>query len=190
MERLLPSGVHLLNEGYVGSRVASTVGLVIDGDSVIVIDPGMVSSKSRIIDPLAGSGFTPEQVTDVVLSHHHPDHTMNAGLFPNAWVHDHWARYRDDGWDSRPADGHEVSPSVRLMATPGHTPEDISTVVTVGSAVAVFTHLWWHEDGPPEDPLAVDPPSLHRHRSGILEIASVIIPGHGPPFRPTASTPR
>ena len=180
----------ILHAGYVGSRVGSTVGLVMDGDSVLIIDPGMVASQRLILEPLAAHGVAPEQVTDVVFSHHHPDHTINAGLFPEAWVHDHWARYRHDEWDSRPADGYEVSPSVRLAATPGHTPQDISTVVGTEAGWAVFTHLWWHADGPAEDPLATDTEAMHRHRSEVLEIATLIVPGHGAAFTPGQTTPR
>ena len=43
------------------------------------------------------------QITDVVISHHNPDHTINVGMFPNARVHDHWAWYRDDPiWSPTP----------------------------------------------------------------------------------------
>src|SRR5262249_61882632 len=114
--------------GYVGERVASTVTLIQDGDATIVVDPGMVVARAAILDPLASLGVRVEEVTDVVFSHHHPDHTLNAALFPNARFHDHWAIYRDDVWDTREADGYELSPSVRLMATPGHTAQDISTL--------------------------------------------------------------
>jgi glyoxylase-like metal-dependent hydrolase (beta-lactamase superfamily II) len=64
----------------------------------------------------------------VVFSHHHPDHTVNAALFPNARVHDHWAIYDGDRWIDRDADGYQITPSVRLLRTPGHTAEDISTI--------------------------------------------------------------
>ena len=73
--------VDVLTAGYVGDRVASTVVLVRDGDLVAVVDPGMVADRARILDPLAALGVAPEAVTDVVFSHHHPDHTVNAALF-------------------------------------------------------------------------------------------------------------
>lgn len=194
MSILLPADssarVTILHVGYVGDRVGSTVGLVEDGASVVIIDPGMAASQALILEPLAAAGFGPHQVTDVVFSHHHPDHTINAGLFPEAWVHDHWARYRHDVWDARPADGYQVSPSVRLAATPGHTPQDISTVVSTKDGAIVFTHLWWHADGPPEDPLASDPAAIHRHRGRVLAIAGLIVPGHGAAFTPDGTTPR
>lgn len=52
-------------------------------------------------------------MTDVVFSHHHPDHTVNAALFPSARIHDHWAIYQGDLWISREAEGAVLSPSVR-----------------------------------------------------------------------------
>ena len=59
---------HILNVGYGGDRVASTISLVEAGDSLIAIDPGMVSSTSVILDPIAELGRSPEEVTDVILS--------------------------------------------------------------------------------------------------------------------------
>jgi glyoxylase-like metal-dependent hydrolase (beta-lactamase superfamily II) len=78
----------VLCAGYAADRVASTVVLIRDGAAVIVVDPGMVAGRNRILDPLAGLGVDPAAVTDVVLSHHHPDHTLNAALFERARVHD------------------------------------------------------------------------------------------------------
>ena len=43
----------VLAEGYADDRVASTVVLVRDGDAIIVVDPGMVASRSLILDPLS-----------------------------------------------------------------------------------------------------------------------------------------
>ena len=50
--------VHVLHEGYVGldgddERVSGTVTLIIDGDAVIVVDPGMVADRER---PARGPG--------------------------------------------------------------------------------------------------------------------------------------
>ena len=95
----------------------------------------------------ANSGFEPAQITDVIISHHHPDHTINIGMFPNARVHDHWAVYHYDTWDSRPAEGFLVSPSVLLWETPGHTPQDITTLVGTSQGLVAFTHLWFRSRG-------------------------------------------
>src|SRR6266487_6113688 len=73
--------VDVLFEGYLGRpdhRVASTVGLIRDTGAIVVVDPGLVPGPSSILDPLAALGLGPADVTDVVFSHHHPDHTLNA----------------------------------------------------------------------------------------------------------------
>src|SRR5919106_1512902 len=143
-----------------GSGVVSTCSLVRDADRVIVVDPGFAARQSDILDPLATLGIAPDEVTDVVLSHHHPDHTLNAALFPRAAVHDHWAVYRGADWESVDADGRQLTPSVRLMRTPGHTAEDISTLVGTNAGLVVCTHLWWTATVPEEDPYASDPAAL------------------------------
>jgi glyoxylase-like metal-dependent hydrolase (beta-lactamase superfamily II) len=173
-----------------GGKVVSTCSLIREDGRAIVVDPGMADDSADILTPLAELGVRPEDVTDVVLSHHHPDHTMRAGLFPNAAVHDHWAIYRGSAWEDSDAEGRELTTSVRLIRVPGHTPEDIATVVGTAEGVVVLTHLWWDADGPPEDPVAEDPARLHASRLRVLEIADVIVPGHGPAFRPTEATPR
>jgi glyoxylase-like metal-dependent hydrolase (beta-lactamase superfamily II) len=191
---ILPQGssaeVHVLFEGYVRDRTAATVSLITDGDVRTVVDPGMVPEPASILDPLRAAGLGPQDVTDVVLSHHHPDHTVNAGLFPGARIHDHRAWYRGDLWVSRPAEGFALSPSIALIETPGHSPQCITALVGTGEGVVALTHLWWFATGPPEDPYAPDPRVLYENRRRVLEVASLIVPGHGPAFRPDDATPR
>jgi glyoxylase-like metal-dependent hydrolase (beta-lactamase superfamily II) len=180
----------VLFEGYVGDRVAGTVSIVRDGDVRVIIDPGMVPEPAAILGPLAKLLLSPDEITDVVFSHHHPDHTLNAALFPRARFHDFWAIYRGDVWEQRAAEGFALSPSIRMIETPGHTPQDITTMVSTSEGMVAFTHLWWSASGPAEDPLASDPSALHRNRARVLEIARLIVPGHGAPFKPSAETPR
>ncbi|MDQ3690340.1 MAG: MBL fold metallo-hydrolase [Chloroflexota bacterium] len=139
---------------------------------------------------MRGHGLEPGDVTAVVLSHHHPDHTLNAALFPNAAVHDHWAVYRGDEWNSRDAEGAQLAASVRLIRTPGHSREDISTVIGTPDQIVVATHLWWSAEGPADDRYAPDRALLRASRERVLAIADVIIPGHGAPFTPGRGTPR
>ncbi len=171
----------ILFDGYIGDRVAGTVSLIRDDDFVIVVDPGMVPSRSVILDPLAERGISPEDVTDVIISHHHPDHTINIALFPDVRIHDYWAIYHHDKWTSRPADGEQLSPGVRLLETPGHTQSDITTLVDTDAGTAALTHLWWFA-GHERDPHAIDHASLDNHRIQVLEQASIIVPGHGPAY--------
>lgn len=181
--------VDVLTTGYVGGHVASTVALIRDGGSTIVVDPGMVRDRALILGPLKALGVDPDAVTDVVFSHHHPDHTINAALFRNARYHDHWAIYDGDLWTDSDAEGREISPSVKLIRTPGHTPEDITTLAGTADGIVAFTHVWWHAEGPPEDPYAEDAAQLHASRVRVLAVADLVVPGHGAAFTPSEATP-
>lgn len=176
--------VHLLHPGYTGDRVGSSIALVLDGDARIVVDPGMVANRARILDPLAAHEVAPASVTHVFLSHHHPDHTVNIALFPNAEVVDFWARYKDDLWLDHDGDGYRLSPHAQLWLTPGHTAEDASLIVDADDGIYAMTHLWWHQDRSPEiDPLGDDQAAIEAGRARILAVADVVIPGHGGAFR-------
>ena len=178
------TSVHLLHAGYVGDRVASSVILVRDGEAVIVVDPGMVRDRALILDPLAAHGIAPEAVTHVTLSHHHPDHTINVALFPNAEVVDFWARYIGDQWLDHDGDGYHVAPKTQLWLTPGHTEEDMTLLVEADDAVYAMTHLWWQPDRTPVlDPFTFDQAVLDHHRERVLAAADIVIPGHGEAFR-------
>ncbi len=183
----------VLTTGYVGSTgpgVAATVSYVSDAGRHVIFDPGMVASRDDILAPLAELGLAPEDITDVVLSHHHPDNTMNVGLFGRARVHDHKVEYLDDQWTNRDAEGYELTPSLRLIRTPGHSPEDITLLAGTDEGVVAFAgDLWWHANGPADDPVAPDREVLRASRLRVMATADLIVPGHGSPFHPTHSTP-
>jgi glyoxylase-like metal-dependent hydrolase (beta-lactamase superfamily II) len=175
---------HLLHAGYArDDGVSSSVSLVLDGGAKIVVDPGMVADRGLILDPLRALGVEPEQVTHVVITHHHPDHTLNIGLFPNADVVDFWARYRGDQWLDHEGEGYLVSQHCRLLLTPGHTLQDATLLVETDGGVVACTHAWWRADRTPQvDPLADDQAALEASPRRILEVANLIVPGHGAPF--------
>jgi len=181
----------VLLAGSPGPNVASTCTLVRDGAVAAVVDPGLAPSQNALLEPLRAFGLEPTDVTDVVISHHHPDHCLNVALFPLARVHDHWAVYDFTGrWDDVECEGRGLSPSIRLIRTAGHTAEDLSTVVGTPEGIVVLTHLWWTDAIPEEDPYAPDPEVLHASRERVLGFADLIVPGHGAPFSPSGSTPR
>ena len=182
--------LHLLNIGSIdGDRVTGTVSLVIDGDARLVVDPGMVADRDQLLSRLASHGVTSDRVTHVLLTHHHPDHTLNVGLFPNADVVDIWATYHGDLWLDHSGDGYRPSPHVRLMATPGHTNEDATWLIETDGGLIACTHAWWQSDRTPEeDPYAPDQAVLEESRRHILSEATVVVPGHGSPFRVDGGT--
>lgn len=182
--------IDILHVGSLEPGVTSSCSLVRDAGRAIVFDPGMVERQADLLEPLARLGLGPADVTDVVLSHHHPDHCLNAGLFPAARVHDHWAIYHGDAWHSVDAEGRALTDAVRLIRVPGHTPEDIALVAGTGDGRWVLTHLWWTAEGPADDPFAADRDLLRASRERVLGLADRIVPGHGPAFTPTNATPR
>jgi glyoxylase-like metal-dependent hydrolase (beta-lactamase superfamily II) len=183
--------VDVLTNGYADERVASTVTLIRDGARNIIVDPGMVASRGLILDPLRRLGVEPDEVTDIVLSHHHPDHTVNIALFAHALVHDYMATYSNDIWTDHPAGDFTVSDSVRLMLTPGHTAEDVTTLVDTADGLVALTHLWWTAAGPAEDPFAASQQVLTDSRLAVIALApALVIPGHGAPFQLSDDVPR
>lgn len=177
--------VHVLHSGYNrGDNVGSSVTFVRDGEALIVSDPGLVASRSLILDPLAALGVAPDDVTHVFLTHHHPDHAINVAMFPNAWVIDSWARYKDDLWLDHDGDGWQLSPNATLWLTPGHSNEDATLLVSAEDGTWAMTHLWWLSDRTPEiDPYSPDQAKLDANRIRVLEVADWVVPGHGEPFR-------
>src|SRR5256884_9545633 len=131
----------VLFTGIVRERVASTVRFVRGGAVRVIVDPGMVPEPAAILGPLGEVVDSAEEITDVIFSHHHPDHTLNAALFPKARFHDFWAIYQGDVWKGRPAEGFALSPSIRLIETPGHTPQYITTLVSTSGGTVPFTNL-------------------------------------------------
>ena len=185
--------VDILVEGSLtstGGGVASSCTLIRDGERTIVVDPGMAPSADAILGPLAALGVAPEAVTDVVLGHHHPDHTIHAGHFANAAIHDHWAIYRGTDWEDSECDGRALTPSVVLARTPGHTSEDLAVIAGTPEGIVVCTHSWFNAETRVEDEDPEDAEQLRASRRAILEVADRIVPGHGPAFVPSDATPR
>jgi glyoxylase-like metal-dependent hydrolase (beta-lactamase superfamily II) len=182
--------LHIGSLTSTGGGVASSCTLIRDGDRAIVVDPGMAPSARSILDPLEVFGVRPADVTDVVLGHHHPDHTIHAGHFPNAAIHDHWAIYRGTQWEDSECDGRVISPSVILARTPGHTAQDLATIAGTPDGIVVCTHCWFNSETTVDDEDPDDADALHASRAAILGIADLIVPGHGPAFRPGEGTPR
>jgi glyoxylase-like metal-dependent hydrolase (beta-lactamase superfamily II) len=178
-----------VEETDAGQSVHPTVSLVRDHDGdqdlVIVVDPGILSDPALLTDALAEHGVSVDTVTHVFVTHHHLDHTRNVGMFPKAVVVDVDSVYDGSLWLDHDGDGHHLSADVSVIETPGHARECAALVVGTDDGTVVLTHAWWFADMTPvEDPLAWDQEALERSRERILGLADIVVPGHGPAFRP------
>lgn len=77
----------LMEEGIVGSY------LLAGNDELALIDPGPGSMDSALLEAVHTAGFTPQDITHILLTHIHLDHAGGAGLLlqqtPNARVYVH-----------------------------------------------------------------------------------------------------
>jgi glyoxylase-like metal-dependent hydrolase (beta-lactamase superfamily II) len=171
-----------------GQSVHPTVSLVRDGGLVVVVDPGILTDPALLTDALATRGLTVDDVTHVFVTHHHLDHTRNVGMFPRARVVDVDSVYDGSLWLDHTGDGHRLSDDISVIETPGHAQECAALVVRTDEGTVVLTHAWWFADMTPElDPLAWDQEALELSRRRILGLADIVVPGHGPAFRPGAT---
>jgi len=192
VNEIMNTNVFILVEGYVkdgGETVQSTVTLIQDGETNLIVDPGMTKDPFAIVNALTEHKLTPDDISFVIITHHHPDHTRHMGLFPKATLIDYSAKYEQDKWYDLPTGDYQITPHVKTMRTPGHTKEDITVLVSEvhtiepNKLVTVgICHLWWYE-GKEDDPTAQDMIALRESRKKVLGLIDYLIPGHGNFFK-------
>lgn len=122
--------------------------LVRDGERIVLIDAGaggQMGTEGKLVASLRAAGVEPGQVTDVLISHAHGDHVgglVGAGgqlTFPNAVIRmsaPEWTFARAGAEAAGAgallaaitpkvepfAPGAQVTPSIRAVPLPGHTP--------------------------------------------------------------------
>jgi len=141
--------IDILVHGFPGKSVChgglgwSSVVLIRCPGRVALVDAGSFGMRRLIIEQLARRGLTPADVTDLLLTHSHYDHSVNWTLFSHAriaiaateldWsLTQPWGEtpvpelYMRElaGWKSchRFQDGEEVFPGMTAHLAPGHTP--------------------------------------------------------------------
>ncbi|KAF0987521.1 hypothetical protein HZS_699 [Henneguya salminicola] len=190
--------VKILKEGYY-IRDASdsfyfadcSCTLIITQKEKIIVDPGGVYSLSQLQQALEKCGLDFASITIVICTHGHSDHIGNISAFPHA---KHIVSF-DINIDEKYFDNllRQGIPyvieegSIEVWPTPGHTSEDISVVVYNGilnnnnfNTIVVAGDLFENECD--EEIWRLNSTSFEtqfKNRERILEIANVIVPGHG-----------
>jgi N-acyl homoserine lactone hydrolase len=155
-----------LVQGFPGKSVChgglgwSTVVLLRGGGRVVIVDTGSFNMRRLIGDQLTRRGLTPADVTDVILTHAHYDHSINWIMFPNARVaigatELDWAAAQPIGHHLVPElyirelaasprlrvvrDGEAVFAGMTAHAAPGHTPGHLIFHLATPRRDVIFT---------------------------------------------------
>ncbi len=181
--------VVILRPGYSRSdptgvtRASGTISLVLSEGGLVLVDTGGPAEARTVLAALSARSVAPTDIAFVVFTHGHIDHVGNANLFPRATFLA--GQDRADGDCFSPLVFGQLMPDVTVVATPGHTSEDVSLLVrTSGGLVAIAGDVF--ENGDPSDEawrdVSRDPELQARSRAALLERADLIVPGHGDIF--------
>jgi N-acyl homoserine lactone hydrolase len=158
--------IEIAVQGYPGKSVChgglgwSTIALLRGHGRVALIDTGSFGQRNLILARLAANGLTPADVTDVLLTHSHHDHSINWVMFPKARI------FIDGGelawsvaepWGLTPvpelyvreldrsaqvvriAPGSATIPGISVHAAPGHTPGHVFFLLAGETRDVIFT---------------------------------------------------
>ena len=138
--------------------------LIKDGERLVLIDTGAggaMGTEGKLVASLRAAGFQPAQVTDILISHAHGDHLgglLDKGgalTFPNAVVRmspPEWAFAQQGAEDAGAgpllaaiapkvqafSPGAQVTPSIRAVPLPGHTPGHSGYQITSGDSRLLY----------------------------------------------------
>ena len=188
---LLPGRVGIPVDGVMPAAASVTL---IAGTPAVIVDTGDVTQRAALLAALAHHHVDPASVAFVVNTHGHLDHIGNNNLFPGATflldtdvAHEGEYRVHDFSGGDFTIECRDGGPSIRVMATPGHTDHDVTVLVeTATGAVAVAGDLFEHEHDDADGSWrrwSKDAPAQEQSRARIREIADYIVPGHGGMFR-------
>lgn len=217
--------VDVIVSGFPGKAVChgglgwSTIVLLRGHDRVALVDVGTFGMRNLLLDGLARRGLVPADVTDVILTHSHHDHSINWTLFAHArivigavemaWsVQEPWGRTpvpelyveRLQHWPTLQvvADGDTVLPGMTAHLAPGHTPGCLvfrlqgteHDVIFTGDAAKNRAELVSRDTDMTYDP-AVSAASIAAiWRLWAARPGSIVIPGHDLPMVLEEGVPR
>ena len=166
----------------------STSTLIRSGDRLIVVDTSSKYLRPALKNSFRELGVFMKDVDTVILTHSHSDHIENLDLFPNAKVYLHAGGEEVPFKHETVTEDIEIAEGVRLVHTPGHTPDSMSVFVKADRNYAVAGDAVPLEDNirkkvPPR--LNYDPDLAMQSIKSIVRFADVIVPGHGFPFMTT-----
>ncbi|XP_011681473.2 metallo-beta-lactamase domain-containing protein 1 [Strongylocentrotus purpuratus] len=196
--------VTVLKEGYCrlikpvgddagGSRFHAdgSITLVETKGHKVLVDTGGPWDRQYLIDAFADLGVGLDEIDHVIGTHGHSDHIGNLNLFPDATQIVGWDVCKRDLYTLHPfSEGkpYLITPELVVMPTPGHTHHDVSLCVHDGGKTIVIAGDLFESENDISDPslwrdCSEDPQTQKVNRRKILDMADIIVPGHGPAFQ-------
>jgi N-acyl homoserine lactone hydrolase len=158
--------IDIVVQGFPGKLVChgglgwSSVVLLRAHGRIVLIDTGGFRMRTMLIKRFAERGLKPADITDLLLTHSHHDHSVNWTMFPNARIvigaHElDWSLTVP--WGETPVpelymrelkswptlrtatEGEEVFPGITAHLAPGHTPGHLVFVLRAGERDVIFT---------------------------------------------------
>jgi glyoxylase-like metal-dependent hydrolase (beta-lactamase superfamily II) len=156
--------------------------VLIKGKENVLVDTGYFPFKEEIIEGLDKQGLKPEDIDYVINTHSHFDHCSNNYLFSNAKI-----ICGASIWDGKACINYKnpediMIDGLKIITTPGHRQEHLSVIVKVDDKNYVISGDAIEEKKIVERKYDKKPNKgeIFNSIKKILEIADVIIPGHGP----------
>jgi N-acyl homoserine lactone hydrolase len=135
--------IEIAVQGYPGKAVChgglgwSTIALLRGHGRVALIDTGSFGQRQLILDRLTANGLAPIDVTDVLLTHSHWDHSVNWVMFPEAKIY--IGELEGSTQTVRIDAASETIPHISVHAAPGHTPGHVIFLLSGLSRDVIFT---------------------------------------------------
>ncbi|MFM9937919.1 MAG: MBL fold metallo-hydrolase [Hyphomicrobiaceae bacterium] len=166
LDKLDGYDIDIIVQGFPGKSVChgglgwSTVVLIRGHGRVALVDAGTFSMRKLVIDGLKSHCLKPTDVTDLILTHSHWDHSVNWPLFRHARIYlgavelawalkQPWGETavpelyveRLEKWETLRTikDGEELFPGMTAHIAPGHTPGCLVYVLQGKDRDIVFT---------------------------------------------------
>jgi glyoxylase-like metal-dependent hydrolase (beta-lactamase superfamily II) len=192
---MAPYEVKVLKDGYAipagtGMQRADGTITLVAGRHKVLVDTGGPWDTEAILRGLQAEQLSPADIDHVVCTHGHSDHVGNIGLFPHATLIVSYDISSGDLYTSHPfarGERYRIDDDVEVIATPGHTSQDVSVVVRTPAGIHVIAgDLFESEEDLTDEDIwrasSEDPARQAESRERILRLADFIVPGHGSMF--------
>ncbi len=216
--------IDVLVQGYPGKTVChgglgwSTIALLRGHGRTALVDVGSFAQRLPLLAGLRACGVQPEDVTDVLLTHSHWDHSVNWVMFPRAEVAIGGAELDwsvKEPWGTTPVPelyvrelarcprlcrvraGETVLPGITAHDAPGHTPGHLIFLLDAGAHDVILTGdaaKNWAELVSLTADMTYDPAVSRASMEAIWGMwrrrpGTVLIPGHDLPMRLEGDVP-